>query len=808
MRVNKQQTSSKPKRRPFHEEFAEKIIEHLKAGTAPWQRPWHPGKAIMAPHNPASGTVYRGMNRVHLALSGYDDPRWMTLKQANENDLRILAGSKATPVVYYQFSEERDRIGEDGKPVLGEDGKPQKQTVELDKPLIRFAYVFNAQQIEGMPPLELTDKAYAWEPVEKAEKILSASGANINHDQSNQAFYRYSTDSIHLPPRENFENPGLYYGTSLHELGHWTRHSTRLDRENGPFGSEPYAREELRAEIASWMLGQDIGIPHNPEQHAAYVGSWIKPLEDDPYEIVRACRDAEQIKEYILGLEMKKELVQKPVALHNLHKEMLDLMKDSLPQISGASAENKLKQLVESKHPSPAVVENCFTALAQDILSTHSPSDLSIRTQAILERLNTISAESDLRFNAPIVAKEKTFLMVPFKEKNEAKQFGAKWDAKEKSWFAPEGSDLEKFSRWIPEKNKMQPIYPAIAPEAEFAERLRDAGLDLRGELPIMDGQLHRVPLIDRPHARDGAYRGNLDGRPAGWFQNHVTGETANWKYSGHKLDQKDIAKLREEALVKREVEQQKRQEEYDRAAKRCYAIWKNTPAWATGNETYLQAKGVPAFGIKVDDKDNLLIPGRDANGIIHTLQTITADAKLFERRSQKTGSFHVIDPEKQFGKGPILIAEGYATAASIYMATGQPVVCAFDSGNLLHVAKVLHEKFPEQAIAIMADNDATNQYNPGINKAKLAAEAVGGSVYAPQFSKEETASKMKDWNDLHVLHGLNALRQQIDFSRPLYQANPLAPTGLEAHQDLDILQKSRSKTKKVQKIQDEGLEI
>ena len=93
------QKTEKPKRRLVHEEFAEKIIGHLKEGTAPWQRPWHPGKTAMAPHNPASGTVYRGMNRVHLALSGYDDPRWMTLRQANDNGLSILPGSKATPVV-------------------------------------------------------------------------------------------------------------------------------------------------------------------------------------------------------------------------------------------------------------------------------------------------------------------------------------------------------------------------------------------------------------------------------------------------------------------------------------------------------------------------------------------------------------------------------------------------------------------------------------------------------------------------------------------------------------------------------------
>lgn len=375
----------KTKRRPVHEEFAEKIIERLKEGTAPWQQPWHPGKTIAAPHNPASGTVYRGMNRVHLALSGYDDPRWMTLRQANEKDMRIIPGSKATPVVYFQFSKEQDRLGEDGKPIFGEDGKPEKMTVELDKPIMRFAHVFNAEQIEGMPPLELTDKAFEWEPVEKAENILAASGANINHDQSNRAFYRYGTDSIHLPPRENFEDPGLYYGTALHELGHWTRHSSRLDRENGPFGSEMYAREELRAEIASWMLGQDIGIPHDPEHHASYVNSWVKALEDDPYEIVRACRDAEQIKEYILGLEMKKELAQ--------------------------------EQTVQ-------------------------------RPERNVERDEGIAAMG-VSANP---AKEKTFLAVPYKEKEQAKKLGAKWDKDNKLWYAPEGTDLSQLSTWLPEK--------------------------------------------------------------------------------------------------------------------------------------------------------------------------------------------------------------------------------------------------------------------------------------------------------------------------------------------------------------------
>ena len=244
------QKPHKPKRPPFHEEFASKIIERLQEGTAPWQIPWTPGKTMLVPHNPTSGTVYRGMNRVHLALSGYGDPRWMTLKQANDNGYSILPGSKATPVVYFQFTEEKDKLDKEGKPVLDADGKPEKEKVDLDKPIVRFAHVFNAEQVDGIPPLQLTDKAYEWEPIEKAENILAASGAIIKHNQSNRAFYRRTEDAIHLPPKENFDAPDKYYATALHELGHWTGEESRLNREFGPFGSEKYAREELRAEMA------------------------------------------------------------------------------------------------------------------------------------------------------------------------------------------------------------------------------------------------------------------------------------------------------------------------------------------------------------------------------------------------------------------------------------------------------------------------------------------------------------------------------------------------------------------------------
>lgn len=711
--AKKLDTPQKPKRPPFHVEFAEKIIDHLKAGTAPWQRPWHPGKTLAAPHNPASGTVYRGMNRVHLALSGFDDPRWMTLRQANEQGLSILPGSKATPVVYFQFNKEQDKLDKDGNPILGEDGKPQKQTVELDKPIVRFAHVFNAEQIDGIPPIELTDKAFEWEPHEKAENILSTAGANIRHDQSNRAFYRYATDSIHLPPRENFEEPGQYYGTALHELGHWTRHSSRLDRENGPFGSETYAREELRAEIASWMLGQDTGIPHDPEQHAAYVGSWIKALEDDPYEIVRACRDAEQIKEYILGLEMKKELAQ---------------------------------------------------GQAQELGQTNSRAPEKSLTQ------NEGIAAMGVPANP---AQEKTFLAVPYKEKEQAKKLGAKWDKESKLWYAPEGADLNQLSAWLPENTKTPEPVHTLSPQEEFAQALEKAGLDLGGKAPLMDGAIHRVPLVGgKTGELDGAYCGFLDDRPAGWMQNFSSGEKVKWMASGHVLSKEEMEAQRAEIAQKQLERAEQRKQVQQEAAEMSQA------AWDLGNEAheehpYLKAKGVPPIGLHENWAGVLQIPVRNVDDELRGLQTIDAEGrKRFVPGMEKSGNFHLVsEPGKDLSQGEILLAEGYATGASLHMATGKPVAVAFDAGNLEPVARALREKFPNAAITICADNDhqhtrrtpkGTELWNKGVAMAQDAAKAVGGKVVAPIFNEEERARGLTDFNDLHQSRGLDEVKQQV----------------------------------------------
>jgi antirestriction protein ArdC len=151
--------------------------------------------------------------------------------------------------------------------------------------------------------------------------LLGACDVEIRHDQADQAFYRPATDRIHLPGRESFPSADAYFSTALHELGHATGHPSRLGRDLAhPFGSEGYAKEELRAEIASLIMGDELGIGHDPGQHAAYVGSWIKILKDDPKEILRASRDAEQIHRYVTALEKGRVLPEQEVT----HKDTID----------------------------------------------------------------------------------------------------------------------------------------------------------------------------------------------------------------------------------------------------------------------------------------------------------------------------------------------------------------------------------------------------------------------------------------------------------------------------------------------------
>lgn len=282
----------------FDIEFAESIIAKLEAGTAPWVRPWAVNEARMKPYaNAITGNEYTGANIIRLYCTceakGYEDYRWMTYKQAQEKGWQVRKGEKGTHI---SFFKQYMKNGENT-----ETGETETKTFFA----LKSYTVFNAEQVDGIEALPATP-TFDWTPVEKGEEIIRMSKANIEHRDKDRACYIPSLDVINLPLRETFKTVEGYYATAIHELAHWAMNERRLNLSSKDvFGSADYAREELRAEIASWMIAAETGLPFNPENHASYIKSWVKAIKEDHREIFRACADADKVKRYLLGIEDK-----------------------------------------------------------------------------------------------------------------------------------------------------------------------------------------------------------------------------------------------------------------------------------------------------------------------------------------------------------------------------------------------------------------------------------------------------------------------------------------------------------------------
>ena len=293
--------------RDLYQEVTDRIIERIEAGTAPWQRLWdpvrHPG-APAFPVNAATGKTYRGVNVLLLGSDSRssDDPRWCGYEQAKARGWQVRAGERGATIYFFKRLEIPEAGETDAGSPLDEDERPVCRTV----PLLRRHTVFHASQIEGIPSLEaaygpadaLPD--HVWEAEDRLENLLHRSGARIVHG-GDRAYYHPVEDFIALPPRERFPSATDFFGVAFHELGHWTGHETRLNRPFAARRDAPeYAREELRAELASAFLGAELGIRHDLEQHATYLERYLGLLRGDHREIFRASRDAQAIADLIL----------------------------------------------------------------------------------------------------------------------------------------------------------------------------------------------------------------------------------------------------------------------------------------------------------------------------------------------------------------------------------------------------------------------------------------------------------------------------------------------------------------------------
>jgi antirestriction protein ArdC/phage/plasmid primase-like uncharacterized protein len=800
------------KTRSYIDKISKEIIEALENGTAPWIKPWA-GSVIRdnAPFNPITGKQYEGINFLNLSLQSMamnDDPRWMTFKQAQSIEAQVKKGEKGTSIQYWKFTKQIDKLDDDGKKVLDTNNKPIKVTLRLTNPQVFYATVFNATQIDGLRSLKddlgIKEVLTEFKPIEAAQKILENSKANINHVAGNRAFYRASEDKIQLPLKEQFNSEMSYYATSLHELSHWTGHESRLNRDmSNPFGSIAYAKEELKAEIGSYMLSAKIGVDFDPSQHNAYIDNWVSILEDKPSEIFKASTDASKIVSFITALQKeKKEQLEDAVDKVNSQTKESTLeqelaTKESFSNIIVGAVEQmqsnelKLEQLqkslpslsknIELEELRLAILKTKETLLKQDInesVKQELQELTSILTNLYqnIESANTSQKEATFASKDEILYAHNTYLAVPYKEKEEAKRAGAKWDKKEKSWYAEKGLAINDFKAWSIEQQELKSITLTSNAITEalnsFKEALEAKGLLLDDE-PIMDGNLHRVPVVgDKRGKKSGAYVAYMDGTPAGFIQNYKTGSKDNWKATGYEfsngLTQEDYD--RQKAL--NQAKQLERENELNRVhEERALLSQSKFKEASTANDThpYLVDKNVKNYNLKIDEKNNLLMPLQDIEGKHWSNQKINVNFKGFEKYSKKEGNFFIIG-EKNLDKAQeLIIIEGYATGATIHEATGKTVIVAVDSGNLIAVTQALDKKYPNSTILLAADNDKQlelkDKVNVGYVKALEAAKSTGRNLIYPSFSDEEVKANASDFNDLAKTKGLKEVKRIIENS-------------------------------------------
>lgn len=300
-----------------------------------------------------------------------------------------------------------------------------------------------------------------------------------------------------------------------------------------------------------------------------------------------------------------------------------------------------------------------------------------------------------------------------------------------------------------------------VSPIDGFTKHCEAQGLVIRDL--IADGEIHRVPHISsKKGAVDGWYILHLSGKiPVGvcgcWkeptFESKWMADIGrNMSFSERLEHDKLIAEIRAKREAERLATQQVAAEKAEDEV--------STYADASADHPYLVRKRIEPHGIKIDRAGRLVVPVIDQEGEILSYQTIDADGnKRFLKGGKIEGGFY----ELRGNRKVIFIGEGFATCASIHQATGFTTLVAFDCGNLAKVAKSAKEMFLGSRIVICADNDQFTEGNPGLTKAKAAASLVFGEIVYPIFNESDLASKPTDFNDLHTLQGIEAVKEQIE---------------------------------------------
>ena len=268
-----------------YERITERIVTLLEQGTIPWHKPWKVNTGL--PRNLISKKPYRGINVFLLMAMSYESPHWLTFRQAIQLGGNVKKGEKSCPVVFWKQMKTEDK----------ESGEPRKA------PLLRLYHVFNAAQCEGLKDAPEGIPMPATKP---AEIVAGMPQPPVVKHGMAQAFYSPTDDCVGMPEPERFESEASYFAALFHELIHATGHEKRLKRasiaERNGFGSNPYCKEELIAELGSaFLCGYADIVDRTIDNSAAYLEGWLKQFQNDRTLIVYAAAQAQKAADFILG---------------------------------------------------------------------------------------------------------------------------------------------------------------------------------------------------------------------------------------------------------------------------------------------------------------------------------------------------------------------------------------------------------------------------------------------------------------------------------------------------------------------------
>jgi antirestriction protein ArdC len=282
----------------LHDAVTARIIAELENGRFPWVQPWASssgGTPLGLPQNASTGRTYSGINILLLWSAaieqGRPSQRWLTFKQALALGGNVRKGEKGTTVVYADtFVPKAEQAKANAS---GEDAR----RVGFLK---RFT-VFHVEQCEGLPAdPDAAQLPGRTEVLSHVDAAIAATGADMRIG-GDMAFYSPSHDFIQVPPQQAYFEPIDWYRTVLHELGHLSGHSSRLNRDfSGRHGSQAYAREELVAELCSAFLCAELGVVPTV-RHADYLGAWLEILHGDNRALFQAASMASKAADFVMG---------------------------------------------------------------------------------------------------------------------------------------------------------------------------------------------------------------------------------------------------------------------------------------------------------------------------------------------------------------------------------------------------------------------------------------------------------------------------------------------------------------------------